>query len=163
MSSFLRESGADWLGVVVDRSDVEKGDIMPTLDVLRSAMADADTCRIFQGQVEMSFDGYNEDPREIYEVPEIREFLRALDSQFPYWFYFLSTESDTLRMVTFCLCSTRQLGPGLVHVQPGELQTFILSHFTAMNSLFNRFCLDERINEEVTQCVLEYFAGSSRP
>src|SRR5438874_2221724 len=114
----LRETGVDWLAVVVDRSDVERGDFEPTLDVLRSTLADAETVRLFQGRVDISFAGYTQDSREIYEVPEIRHFLSALDSEFPYWFYFLSTELETLRIIGFCLCRTRKIEPGLVQVAP---------------------------------------------
>ena len=81
--TLLDDLGVDWLGVAVSRSDVENGDISATLGTL-SGLLDTDaTVRRFRGRVNVSFDGFNDDPREIYEIPEIRRFCPELDARFP--------------------------------------------------------------------------------
>ena len=76
--------GTDWLGVVVARDEVEANDITGTLQTLWSVFRDRETVRRFQGRVEIGFHGYDADPREVYEIPEIRRFCRKLDKSFPY-------------------------------------------------------------------------------
>ena len=49
--------GADWLGVVVDRDDVETNDVSKTLRTLSTLLADRDTVERFQGRVEIPFHG----------------------------------------------------------------------------------------------------------
>lgn len=159
MNPPLRELGVDALGLVVSRCDVELLNVKPTLSTLRSVLADAPTVRLFQGKVDISFEGWDDDPREIYKIPEIRTFLHLLDEEFPYWFYFLSTKFETLRMVAFCLCHASRAGVGMAQVEPSALQAFLVTHFNSMNQLFGRYGLDERINEEISQCLLGYFTG----
>ena len=159
MNPFFAQTGVDALGVVFSRQEVESLDITPALKALESLLFDAETVRMFQGQVGISFEGWDDDPREVYEIPEIRTFLHMLDAEFPYWFYFLSTEFETLRMVAFCLCHASRAGVGMARVEPSAHQAFLIMHFNSMNQLFDRYGLDERINREISQCVDEYFTG----
>ena len=155
--TLLDDVGVDWLGVAVSRSDVENGDTSATLGTL-SGLLDTDaTVRRFRGRVNVSFDGFNDDPREIYEIPEIRRFCAELDARFPYWLYFLSTEDSSLKMMTFCLCRVEKQGPGLVMLNNTDLGQFLYSHFAAMNELFRRHSLDDATNRVISDTVLKYF------
>lgn len=158
-ASPLGALGSDWFGVVIDRDDVESNDVGQTLGALSTLLADRETVRKFQGRVELGFHGYNADPRELYEVPEIRCFCSTLDAGFPYWFYFLSSDrllSDTLFTITCCLTSVRKVRPGLVSIGP-DFPAFMLDHFAAMNRLFERYSLDERENDEISRRLNSYF------
>ena len=115
--ALLDDLGVDWLGVAVSRSDVENRDISTTLGTL-SGLLDTDaTVRRFRGRVNVSFDGFDDDPREIYEIPEIRRFCAELDARFPYWLYFLSMEDSSLKMMTFCLCRVEKQRAGASHAE----------------------------------------------
>lgn len=151
------ELGTDGLIAVVSRTDVESNDISTTLDALSSLLTDNATVRKFQGSVAVSFDGFNEDPREIYEIPQIRRFCTELDRYFPYWLYFLSTDDSSLKMITFCLCKVEKKGPGLVTLDNMDLGRFLHSHFTAMNELFDRHSLDTETNRAISENILRYF------
>lgn len=153
----LEDVGVDWLGVVVSRSDVDNRDISTTLGALSDLLGARATVRRFQGRVSVSFDGFNDDPREIYEIPEIRRFCADLDAQFPYWLYFLSTADSSLKMMAFCLCKVEKRGPGLVMLNNTDLGHFLYSHFAAMNDLFHQHSLDEATNRVVSDTVLKYF------
>ena len=152
----LDRTGADWLGVVVSRSDVESNNVLTTLGTLSALLEDRATVRRFQGRVNVSFDGFNEDRLEIYEIPEIRRFCADLDARFPYWLYFLSTEDSSLKMMTFCLCRVEKKGPGLVMLDNHDLGPFLHSHFAAINELFDRHSLDEETNRAISENVLKY-------
>ena len=155
--ALLDDVGVDWLGVAVSRSDVENGDISATLGTLSDLLDTDATVRSFRGRVNVSFDGFNDDPREIYEIPEIRRFCAELDARFPYWLYFLSTEDSSLKMMTFCLCRVEKQGAGLVMVNNTDLGQFLYSHFAAMNELFRRHSLDEATNRAISDTVLKHF------
>ncbi len=157
MNPFYAQSGVDYVGIVVSRQEAESLDIAPTLNVLESLLYDAETVRMFQGQVGLSFHGYDTDPRELYQIPEVRQYLASLDSKFPYWFYFLSTDDEILKMIAFCLCRTREINAGLAYPDPADMQAFFLSHIDALNQLFDRYSLDEAINEEISGLVANYF------
>lgn len=159
MNSLLSEAGVDWLGVVIPRRDIERLATGSTLDTLQSVLADAETVRLFQGRVDVSFEGWDDDPRELYEIPEVRTFLHRLDDEWPYWLYFLSTELETLRIITFCLCHAGKAGSGLARVSPAALSAFLMAHFDALNRLFAAFSLDEDVNEQISERIVHYFQG----
>jgi len=157
MNPFFAKTGVDWVGVVVSRQEVESLDISPALNVLETLLYDAETVRMFRGKANIAFHGYDNDSRELYQIPEVRRYLAKLDSKFPYWFYFLSIDTDTLKMIAFCICRTRDGDAGMVFPNPHDIEAFMITHFDAINRLFDRFQLDESISVEISALVADYF------
>ena len=157
MNPFYADTGVDAVGVVVSRQETESLDITPTLRVLQTLLYDAETVTMFRGKATIAFDGYDNDSRELYEIPEVRRYLVELDSKFPYWFYFLSTRDDMLKMIAFCLCQTRRIETGMAYPDRHDMQAFMVAHFDAINRLFDRFQLDESISVEISGLVADYF------
>lgn len=54
------------------------------------------------------FDGYEDDPKEIYQIPEICIYVRAVFKKFPEMFYFLSIESYTFAIMANCIFTDLQ-------------------------------------------------------
>ena len=53
-------------------------------------------------RVEISFHGYDHTPQELFEIPEVRNFVYQLDEQFPFWLFFLSKRHLGLQCLLFC-------------------------------------------------------------
>ena len=153
---FGEDSGADWLRVVVDRSEVEATDVSGTAATLSRMLADKDTVERYRGRVDLAFFGYSNDPRALRDIPEVRRFCAKLDDAFPYWFYFLSATGVTLGVIASCLCSVTPVRPGVVSFGP-DLPDFVSRHYQALNWLFDNYSLDERLNVEISGNVAEYF------
>ena len=49
-----------------------------------------------KGTLVISFDGYDNDPREIYQIPECKEFMIKLLAAVPYMFYYLLFDPSVL-------------------------------------------------------------------
>ena len=152
---------ADWLRVVVDRSEVEALDVSGTAATLSRVLADRETVERYRGRVDVAFLGYTDDPRELRDIPEVRRFCSKLDDAFPYWFYFLSTDGVTLGVIASCLCSVTTVRPGVVSLGP-DLPDFVGRHYEALNWLFDNYSLDERLNVEISGNVAEYFGQFER-
>lgn len=150
---------ADWLRVVVFRAEVEAADVSRTAAVLSRVLIDRSAVQRYRERVDLSFYGYSSDPRELYEIPEVRRFCKKLDEAFPYWFYFLSTERVMLTVVASCLCSVTKPILGAVSFGP-DLIEFITHHFQALNWIFDNYSLDERDNIEISRKVIQYFSMS---
>ena len=155
-TEFREGVDADWLRVVVYRAEVEAIDVSRTAAVLSRVLADRSAVQRYRGRVDLSFHGYSEDPRELYEIPEVRRFCKKLDEAFPYWFYFLSTDRVILRVVACCLCSVTKPMLGVVSFGP-DLIEFMTLHFQALNWIFQNYSLDYRHNVEISRMVTEYF------
>lgn len=37
----------------------------------------------------LTISGYDDDSRELFEIPEVCRYLRGLDHEWPFWFFFL--------------------------------------------------------------------------
>jgi hypothetical protein len=59
-----------------------------------------------QGRVEISFYGYDEDPRELWEIPEVRQYVRKLGHVLPDLLFFARSEQPTFTLQLFSLCHT---------------------------------------------------------
>jgi Uncharacterized conserved protein len=62
----------------------------------------------FKSKLVIEIDGYNDDPREIYEIPDISAFYMKVFSKYPYLLYFLSPVHGNDEYILACMCSTHQ-------------------------------------------------------
>ena len=108
-------------------------------------------------------EGWDEDPREIHSIPEIRRFYNSFHEEWPYWLYFCNLDVDTLRtMVLCCLKSFTAMkvdGQPNVQVQyePLELLEFLRRDFLPMNAICERAEMFEHLIFERTKKPFEYF------
>jgi hypothetical protein len=112
------------------------------------------------GKVSIGVHGYDDDPRELFEIPEVRVFFRELDRQFPFWFFFLSTASGGLTLLALLLCRITRLSPTVSNYNQEDFENFISSHLAAMNYVFDSFQIEEELNEQRSDELAQYFLKS---
>lgn len=69
------------------------------------------------GTLNLFYEGYDDDPRELFEIDEVRAFARELVNRFPYIFLYLSDASGSIKML-FNLISDETIS-----IKLGELKT----------------------------------------
>jgi hypothetical protein len=92
----------DFIVVQFSRAEVERGLIGDALDRLRLISDDREKFCRFENSVAFTFEGYDQDPREVQEIPEVVTFFRTLTEQWPYWLHFIQRdiqEQDQLSLV----------------------------------------------------------------
>jgi hypothetical protein len=67
--------------VGISRQEVESGDTSVLSALLR--LLDKESAILYREMADIAVYGYDDDPRELYEVPEVRDFVRKLDAEFP--------------------------------------------------------------------------------
>jgi len=159
MNDILLDLGVDSILLVVSRDEIERLDLSNCLQVLNSLIESREKAMRFRDRVVFGVDGYNDDPRELFEIPEVRTFIRELDGKWPYWLFFLSKATDMLAMIMFCLSKYQKVDAGLACYDPRDLETFLYLHFDALNSLFDQFDLDKALNLEISKAIFDYFFG----
>ena len=54
--------------------------------------------------------GYDDDPRELYQIPEVISFIKDLNSKLPFWLYFINTsDKKFFSWMIACLCQAMSL------------------------------------------------------
>lgn len=156
--------GCDLIFYQFSRSKVERGDFghflslyaphkLPTGRPLRQMM----NCFAF------CVEGWDNDPREIHTIPEVRRFYSAFHDAWPYWLYFCNLDVDTLRSMTLCCLSsvnTIQVdGRTQVAItyDPLDLLKLFKRDFIPMNLMCERAEMFERGIYDRTKAVCGYF------
>jgi hypothetical protein len=154
----------DLIFYTFSRSKVERGDFRHFLD--RFALDKLPIGRRLRGlmnNIVLCVDGYDDDPREIHSIPDVRRFYAAFHAAWPYWLYFCNLEQDGLKtMVAACLSTFSAVkvdGRPNVGVQcdPLELVHFIGRDFAPMYLIWERAGMFEDRIEQRTRAVFEYF------
>ena len=108
-------------------------------------------------------EGWDDDPREVHMVPEIRRFYSAFHDAWPYWFYFCNLDFDSLKAMTMCRLPSintmqvdgrRQMA---LTCDPLDLLKLLKRDFTPMNLICDRAQMSERSIFDRTKAVFEYF------
>ena len=139
------------------RRHVEAGNIQPMLEILSDMVNTKEMAERFEGRLTFFFSGWDEDPRETAEIPEIRTWFGNLNEEFPYWFHFIEKEGETLFHVLRLLCDGeyfRGVEDGMVgwgFDDMGQFSTKVMQLFGHMNELHDRLGLPEEMNMRITQ------------
>ena len=141
----------------ISHGDVISCDISTVANALNGFLQSRERVISGRGRVTLSVEGYDDDPRDLYDTPEVRRYLAALDAAFPYWFYFTDPHFDTLKLLTLCLCRVVKV-PGGSTPDTEDLKRFMFDHIAALNQLCDRFSLGNDIklaatNESLQQLV----------
>ena len=101
-------------GGVADQ--VEQADLASVLSRLKVFLATPEDAWRYRGQMTLVVDGYNNDPRELVDIPEVRALLRRLEAEWPYWAYFFNQVDDSIKLLLSCVAGCRFLGRGAVEM-----------------------------------------------
>ena len=147
--------------LVFSRRQVEERDLSEPLGFLRRLTADRDIALEFCGRISLVVDGYNDDPRELFDIPEVRSFLQQLDRAWPYWFFFLSQADPSIQCLESCLADTIEIAPGVVSIDMDQMDNNLARHFTAMQRLREQLGLPEETCEEIAEGVISLIRNAS--
>lgn len=145
--------------VVCDSASITSGDISGVLTALKSLSSDRSSAMSAEGAVTLVFHGYDDDPRELEAIPEVRAWFAQLFAAWPYWSFFASRIDQTVPLVLSLLLSGEAVAgePGMAgwSFDIDELEPLLLKMFCHQNELIERLEIGEDVNERVTQDFME--------
>jgi hypothetical protein len=150
------------LVLAITRESVVATDTAPLLEKLAPLAATREEALAWEGKLTFCFEGWDDDPRETAEIPEIRRYFQALTADFPFWLHFAEKIGDTFWHAMRLLCRGRYeaLPGGMVGWRFDDMRELIRQVnrlFAGMNVLYGRLELPEetnrRVSEEVAQLI----------
>ena len=145
--------------VVCDSAAITAGDISGVQIALKSLSSDRSSAMSAEGAVTLVFHGYDDDPRELEGIPEVRAWFAQLFSAWTYWSFFASRIDQTVPLVLSLLLSGEAVvgEPGMVgwSFDLVELKPLLLEMFCHQNELIERLEIGEDVNVRVTQDFME--------
>jgi hypothetical protein len=109
--------------------------------------------------------GYESDPRELIETPEVREFFRQFNRVWPFWFFACDLGRRDLYIMTICclpklsVIRRRSAVVFQVDYDPNDLRKFVLDGFRGMNFLYARAGMGSSEISERSLRIIEYFGA----
>jgi hypothetical protein len=151
MSDFLREVSGyiNPLVIVVSKKEVLDRNIEPALTLLRSLMESPEIAAKYKENVEITFQGYNNNTFELFKSKPVREYVNLLDNEFPFWFFFLSKEYLGLQSMVHCFLPPFLTDKGKREVFPERIGYYLMNRwFPAMSHVCQYAgCSEKEINE----------------
>ena len=141
--------------LVISRRQVEAFDIASVMVNLKPFLATREDAWLYRGQMALVVDGYNDDPRELIDIPEVRALLQELYQQWPYWAFFFNQVDDSIKLLGSCICGTRFPGGGAVEIDGRRVEEFLMHGFAGMNSVFEKHGFPEAELESMSRGLVE--------
>lgn len=154
------EAGPEPVILGLHREQIEAFDIESSLSFLRTLVPSNDPAFAwsYKSRVSLVIGGYDDDPRELFEIPEVCRYLHGIDQEWSFWFFFLSPSDGSIKLAGMCLASAVSVSPGKVYIPPENLYRFMERGFGAVNLLFDHYGFPESDNEALTEVVSQIFA-----
>jgi len=147
----------DMFVLQASRAEVEARDISKAAASLYELVTPKE-CRRMRRKLVFEITGYSNDPRDLWEFPEVCKWMKDLDQQWPFWFFFMHLgEHSTLSMVTFCLCPWVKVPNGKL-IEEHHLIPFVRRHIQMMLGLCDKLAMDRQTMTAMTAEILEYYS-----
>lgn len=138
----------------VSREEIEAGLTGNLVDRLMTLSDSPEHTRRFANATVFSVDGYNNDPRELYEIDDVVAFIRKVDEIWPYWFHFLEKDRESMGIVLMLLIGARTIrGPGGqlgALFERDRIQPVMARQFGGMNQLYEMHGVSAEDNAVMT-------------
>ena len=154
----------DPLVIVISRDEVKAMDTSAALDVLTKLTKSPNTAREFVERVDISFFGYDHTREELFEIPEVRNFVYQIDEQFPFWLYFLSKRHLGLQCLLLCFLPPFLTEEAQAKIYPERINDLLTKRwFPAMNQICEYVGFSESQIEQLTERALAYITNGRFP
>lgn len=143
----------------IGRAAIETKNTRAIASYFEALRSDKKRARKSQGKVGFYVSGYDDDPRELYEIPEVVDYFKQLEPEVKYWFYFLSTNPsvDSLKVLLFCLCEPKKdEKTGMLYPDKDLHHAFYERNFLWLNELMDFLGQPVIENKRISLEVFKY-------
>ena len=101
---------SDYIVLQISQGAIQNCDTSEYVTLLHGA---TDSLQSFEAAFQryvLSVSGYDNDQRELYQIPEVVSFIKDLNSKLPFWLYFVNTgDKRFFSWMIACLCQAMSL------------------------------------------------------
>jgi Uncharacterized conserved protein len=98
--------------LVIFRTEIEARNIGGALERLLVLTDSKENVCLYRESVMFQVEGYDDDPRELPEIQEVRDYFRLLTNEWPHWLWFLHREIGGIPLLLALLCDVQVIRNG---------------------------------------------------
>ena len=104
------------------RKHIEAGSMGEALDKVLPMIDDPSVTKALQGNVIFTVSGYDNDPRELYEIDPVKRYFKQLVKEWPFILHFLDQRTQSLGLIMTLIADDNdmtRLGDGRISTSVG--------------------------------------------
>jgi hypothetical protein len=102
-----------------------------------------------RNRVQIEVSGFGSDPRELYDVPEVRSYFILLFERYPGLFFWIDASSYMFLFLGLMLFEPWRTN-GKVGLRPPDLKSYVTYGFTGLNT----FCKQTGVSPDATNAAV---------
>ena len=139
------EYNEELLIITLSKEEIENQDYTQIEHFIFSKIKFKDDIMEYLQRFEICVDGYNEDSRELYAIPEFQAYACELIKSFPEIIWFLNLRANFFSIIVASYLNYYE------EISSNHLQDFMMKCFSALNLMTNQFAIDNSYNSQVTE------------
>ena len=152
-----REKMADTCMVPIPKMDVLMEDFTNIKTLIDNITSDRGQLLQMRNSWEIFFMGYDDDPREIPDIPEVVNWIeQSVEVGIP-WFYFMKATQDSLGLVTFMICCGSDHDsdhPGRYNFERDRILAFIKKNLDNLADFVEQYDIPDEVGRAATDDIM---------
>ena len=145
--------------LMLTRGEIESCRQASALERLHVLTDSLENVRRYKGSLIIQVDGYEDDPRELFEIPEVRAFFRGLVQAWPHFLWFAHRGVGSVGLLLALLCDVRLIrnpngSIGTEFTSLEEVKATLLNLLDRSMALFNTYGIPSHEVTEMIESVL---------
>lgn len=155
---------SDHILFIIDPQDIQNFKFDNVAGFVDRLVVNQDIALSNQGKVEIGVFGWDEDPRELFEIEIVKKYIEELDHQFDNSFFFLRNEpkSQALKMFACCACDAKWEGQratagtsAQVVLDKEKLGKFLERHWVGLNRMTEWLQMSIEENKQISYAIMK--------
>jgi hypothetical protein len=143
----------------VSRAEIEQANVRPFAQFFERLSSSKALALTAMNKIDFVIDGYNDDPRHLFEVPEVVRWLEAAIAAVKYlaFFLYLGDGAQAMRLILTCRAQPERVSGDVIRWRnPQGIRSFMNDQFALLNEFTDEFGIDEvnrPVSEKFGACV----------
>ena len=154
---------------MIAREDVETLDLEPLFLAFKRLEVNPGLLAACKNRVDVVIDGYNDDPRELRDIPEVKKWVELVFRGIQGWAYYLTMDDQSqfirvLQLFNMKYAVKKELEDRhLIEFDFSGSDQFLGLMYDNLNKFCDSHGISEAINKEVSFKLVEFLTGESLP
>jgi hypothetical protein len=139
--------------LALTRDFIEKGDVQSIAEALQALVRNREMALAYRMRVGIMADGYDDDPRELWEVTEVRDYIRKLFLECPFIMLIAHPELRLMKLFFACWIYEPDNYSEMA-LKPRE-HDFITRCFAGNNVVTYQLCISREVQMKIEQAAIQ--------